>query len=242
MHRRFRLALPLLLALLAGFDAAPAQARDLVEPVLHVPAGQPGGPEVALTLDACTGDVDHRILDVLIAHDIAATIFVTGRWLKRNAATMTILLAHPELFEIEDHGLNHVPAVLGTEKPYGLAPAGTIDAVLGEVDGGARMLKAATGIAPHWYRDATALYSPAAMDAITADHFRIAGFSLNADYGASLPAPKAELRILSASDGDVIIAHINQPTRASGAGIAKGLVELQAKGFRFVKLSDALPE
>ena len=235
-----RLSLAAAALLLAGLAAAPAFAGDLVEPTLHIPSGLPAGPEVALTFDACTGDVDHRILDALVEHKIAATIFVTGRWLKRNAATMQTLLAHPDLFEIEDHGLNHIPAVLGSEKPYGLAPAGTIGAVLREVDGGARMLKAATGQTPHWYRDATALYSPAAMDAITADHFRIAGFSLNADYGASIPAHKAELRILSAADGDVIIAHINQPTRASGEGIAKGVVELQAKGFRFVKLSDAL--
>lgn len=235
--------LPLATAvLLASLAATPSLAGDLVEPALRVPAGLPDGPEVALTFDACTGDVDHRILDTLVEHRIAATIFVTGRWLKRNAAAMDTLLAHPDLFEIEDHGLNHVPAVLGAEKPYGLTPAGTIDAVLREVDGGAKLVKAATGRTPHWYRDATALYSPAAMDAITADHFRIAGFTLNADYGASLPAPKAEIRILSAADGDVIIAHINQPNRASGAGIARGLVELQKKGFHFVKLSDALPE
>ena len=142
-------------ALLAVF-VTPALAGDLVEPSLHIPTGLASGPEVALTLDACSGDVDYRILDMLVDHQVPATIFVTGRWLRRNPDATAILVKHPELFELEDHGLNHVPAVLGTEKPYGLEPAGTVEAVLAEVDGGAIAVRSATHQRPHWYRDATA--------------------------------------------------------------------------------------
>ena len=40
-------------------------------------------------------------------------------------------------------------------------------------------------------------------------------------------------------DGDVIIAHINQPTHSAGAGLVKGLLDLKAKGVTFVRLDDA---
>lgn len=48
----------------------------------------------------------------------------------------------------------------------------------------------------------------------------------------------AAKRIAGARDGDVIIAHINQPKRASGAGVAEGILALKAKGYRFVLLRD----
>ena len=63
--------------------------------------------------------------------------------------------------------------------------------------------------------------------------YRVAGYSLNADFGASLAADKVAARIADAKDGDVIIAHINQPKRASGAGVAEGVLRLKAKGFAF---------
>src|SRR6185437_9695676 len=153
-----------------------------------------------------------------------------GRRLAKNAETLKLLLAHPELFQLENHGAMHVPAVLGAEKLYGIAPAGTLAAVSAEVEGGAKAM-AACGIAkPGWYRDATALYSPDALKLIRQMGYRIGGFSLNADFGASLPADKVHERFLTAEDGDVIIGHVNQPKRSSGAGIASGAIALKAKG------------
>ena len=43
-------------------------------------------------------------------------------------------------------------------------------------------------------------------------------------------------RIAAAKDGDVIIAHVNQPDRPSGAGVVQGILALKAKGYLFVKL------
>ena len=191
---------------------------------------------MALTLDACMGDVDLRILDTLVDNKIPATLFVTGRWLAHNAAALVTLQAHPELFQLENHGAMHIPAVTGTEKLYGIAPAGTLEAVSAEIDGGAAAMAAAGIGKPTWYRDATALYSGDALLRIRQMGYRIAGFSLNADFGASLPADKVTERFLTAKDGDVIICHINQPKRSSGAGVAAGVLALKAKGFTFVRL------
>ena len=98
------------------------------------PAG--GALQCAVTLDACMGETDMRILGPLIDNRIAVTIFATERWINNNAAAVALLLQHPDLFVIENHGARHVPAVIGTEKVYGLTPAGTADGVFAEVNGG----------------------------------------------------------------------------------------------------------
>lgn len=231
-----RLALCFAFALAA--TPALALPSGLVEPHMHLAPVQ-GAPEVALTFDACDGATDMRILDVLIANQIPATIFVTGRWIDANPKTVALLRAHPSLFEIEDHGKMHIPAVIGTARPYGLAPAGTANAVFGEVLGGAQAVQAAFGTPSTWYRDATALYSQDALRLIQAMGFKIGGFSLNGDEGASVSETTAASRIAAAQDRDVILSHINQPRRPAGAGVAKGILELKARGFRFVRLEDA---
>jgi len=237
MRRRTLLAALALLPLpLPAY--AKTRSDGLIQPELRIAPGGIASPRVALTLDACMGEVDHRILDALVANRIAATIFVTGRWLKRNAEAVKTLLAHPDLFQLENHGAMHIPAVTGAEHLYGIRPAGTLAAVTAEIDGGAAAMAAAGIGAPKWYRDATALYSGDALLRIRQMGYRIAGFSLNADFGASLPADKVTGRVLSARDGEVIIGHINQPKRPSGAGLAAGLVALKAKGFSFVRLED----
>ncbi len=238
MRRRTFIALLATLPLpLPAF--ARTRSDGLIEPALRIVPGGASMPRVALTFDACMGHVDLRILDALVENQIAATIFVTRRWLDRNADALKTLQAHPELFELQNHGAMHVPAVTGAQKLYGLETAGTLAAVQAEVDGGAAAMLAHGIPAAKWYRDATALYSPDALEHIRQMGFRIAGFSLNADFGASLPAADVAARLATAKDGDVIIGHINQPKRASGEGIVTGIIALKQRGFRFVKLGEA---
>ncbi len=209
-----------------------------VEPKLYVTKGGKATPQVALTLDACSGQTDLRILNALVDNHIPATIFVTGRWLKRNVAALGVMKAHADLFELENHGLNHVPAIDDQPTMFGLKTAGSQAAIQSEIQGGVDALQTAAITKPAWYRDATARYSD---DAITLIHqlgYRVAGYSLNADMGASLMAGQVEKRITAAKDGDVIIAHVNQPGRVAGEGVVKGILALKQKGFRFVRLED----
>ena len=74
------------------------------------------------------------------------------------------------------------------------------------------------------------------MPAIHQLGFGIAGYSLNADEGASLPAHSVAERIAKATNGEVIVAHINQPYRSSGAGVVAGVSELQRRGASFLRL------
>ena len=232
---------------LAASVTGPVAGNCLTEPAgttiephmrLVLPPGQPR--TVALTLDACSGAADMRIVNTLIGLSVPATIFVTGLWIRNNPRTLSLLLGRPDLFALENHGEKHLPPILGNRTIYGLPVAGTMAAIAREVVRGADALVAAGGRRPHWYRGAAARYSPAAIAPIEAMGCRIAGFSLNADQGASLPAASVAHRIASAVSGDVIIAHINQPLRPSGAGVAAGVTALHAAGSVFVGL-DALP-
>ena len=53
------------LAAFTAFSISTAYAETLLEPKMTIAKGQYEGPRVALTFDACTGNVDARILDAL---------------------------------------------------------------------------------------------------------------------------------------------------------------------------------
>ncbi|MBX5242820.1 polysaccharide deacetylase family protein [Rhizobium sp. NLR22b] len=216
-----------------------APAIKLVEPHLHIARSNIAGhARIALTFDACMGQADERILSTLVRERIPATIFVTARWLKRNPQALAVFLQNPNLFEIENHGENHIPAIDTPMFVYGIASAGSPQAVKQEVEGGAAAMVASGIPAPHWFRGSTAKYDLPAIGEIRAMGYRIAGYSVNGDGGSLLGAVITEKRIASAKDGDVVISHINQPTHAAGEGVAKALVDLKMKGAEFVRLED----
>ncbi|ACM25888.1 polysaccharide deacetylase family protein [Agrobacterium sp. SHOUNA12C] len=229
----------------AGWPPLPPKASasnvKLVEPHLHVNRAGKGAPRIALTFDACMGKTDPRILSTLVDQRIPSTIFVTARWLRTNPDALATFLAHPDLFELENHGQNHIPAVDIPTKVYGIAAAGSPQAVAQEVKGGADAMLAAGIPQPRWFRGATAKYSLSAIAQIRGMGYRIAGYSVNGDSGSLLPAKMVEKQYASARDGDVIISHINQPTHAAGEGVAASILALKAKGVQFVRLQD-IPE
>jgi peptidoglycan/xylan/chitin deacetylase (PgdA/CDA1 family) len=212
-----------------------------VEPRFRPRASLVGERRVALTLDACPGGLDRRITKVLVSERVKATLFLTETWMLGNPEGLRLLLDHPELFSLQDHGARHIPPVLGTGRVYGLSIAGTLENVRREVADGADAIKAVSGVMPLWYRGATARYSPEASAQINGMGYRIGAYSLSADQGASLPAATVAHRMASAKDGDVIIGHMNQPHRPSGEGIALGIIALRRAGFAFVHLNEIDP-
>lgn len=219
---------------------APATVPRPIE--LHQMLVIPGDNEkiVALTLDACGGGYDEVLIRFLIERQIPATIFVTRRWITRYPAAAAHLNSHPQLFEIENHGARHVPAVIGPGRTvFGLPGSPDISHLKSEVLEGAQAVKLVTGTRPLWYRGAAAEYDRRAMESIEAMGFRIAGFSVNADEGATLSQKEISRRIAQVTPGDIIIAHMNRPGSDIAKGLAEGLETLLAQGYRFVLLRDA---
>ena len=195
---------------------------------------------VALTLDACSGRFDAELIHFLIARRVPATIFATKKWLDRNPTGVALLRAHSDLFEIEDHGANHVPPVVGAGRSvFGIPGNPDLAHLEREVLGGANAVAMVTGEAPRWYRGATAEYDPAAIKVIEAMGYQIAGFSVNADAGATLARAAIVARLDQVKSGDIIIAHMNKPSSETAEGLSEGVRRLLARGFRFVRLDHA---
>ncbi len=192
---------------------------------------------VALTLDACSGKFDDDLIEFLIRNRIPATLFATEKWLKKNPLGVSIIKAHLDLFDVEDHGENHIPAVIGAGRTvYGIPGEPDILHLRREVTEGANAITRMIGVPPHWYRGATAEYDPQAIQEIEKLGYGIAGFSVNADAGATLNRLSIEERLRHIKAGDVIIAHMNKPASDTAEGLSTGLLQLLRRGFVFVRL------
>ena len=194
--------------------------------------------EVAITLDACGGAFDGDLIETLIRLRVPATIFVTKKWLDHNPTGTAVLLAHPDLFELEDHGTAHVPAVIGRERRvYGIAAAPDVAHLMAEVSGAAQAIRSLTGRAPLFFRGATAIYDAQSLQVIRSMGYQVAGFSVNANAGATLPQDEITARLRAVRPGDIVIAHMNKPAGATAEAFAATLPLLLARGYRFVTLS-----
>ena len=235
MNRKVLLALSsLLLAGLAQAQTTPVELHQMLS------LSSPEDKAVALTLDACGGAYDEALVQILIAQRIPVTVFATRRWIDRHPQAVAVLNAHPDLFDVQNHGERHVAAVIGPGRMVlGVPGVPDVDHLRREVIGGARAVTKATGRAPVWYRGATAEYDAQALPAIAALGYRIAGFSLNADEGATLHKTSIIRRLAHVRPGDIIIAHMNRPDSDTAEALSVVLPELRARGFRFVTLRDA---
>ena len=197
---------------------------------------------VALTLDACSGAYDKRLIELLVERRVPATLFVTKRWLDRNLEAVRHIQQHSDLFEFENHGSHHVPAVVGpaSQRLFGMKVQPDEAALRAEITGGAEAVRAATGRAPRYFRGAGAAYDTAGQQMVQALGYRIAGFSVNADAGATYPANVVADRLKTVKPGDVVIAHMNHPGSGTAEGFARALPDLLQRGVVFVKLSQAM--
>lgn len=194
---------------------------------------------LALTLDACEGGTDTRIIALLREHNVPATIFVTNRWLGKNATVAEDLATDP-LFLLACHGKRHKPASVSGKAAYGIPGTRSIPALVEEVEDNARAVAALTGIRPGWYRSGTAHYDDVALDVIHDLGLAVAGYTVSADEGASLPANSVARNLLRAPDRAIILCHLNHPESGTFRGLARALPELLEKGTVFVKLGENL--
>lgn len=244
MKKRMTRCVPLLHLLTVGvLLPTPAQATRDTPIELHHRLAPPHA--AALTLDACGGAYDRRLIQLLVQHHVPATLFVTKRWLQHNAAAVQDILQHGELFEFENHGARHVPAVLdvmgtGHKRVYGMEVHADAAALRAEMTEGAEAVRAASGRAPTYFRGAGAVYDSTGQATAQALGYRIAGFSVNADAGAHYPADVVASRLRRVRPGDVVIAHMNHPAGGTAEGFARALPELLQRGVVFVKLSESV--
>ncbi|MDQ0118680.1 peptidoglycan/xylan/chitin deacetylase (PgdA/CDA1 family) [Pseudarthrobacter defluvii] len=160
---------------------------------------------------------------------------MNSRWINANAGAVRELAAEP-LFELANHGTTHRPLSTTGNSAYGITGTKTIEEVYDEIMANDAQLTAVTGSRPRYFRSGTAYLDDVAADIVNSLGITPAGFSINADGGATFPPDTVTREAAKATPGDIIICHGNHPGRGTAQGLAVALDKLTATGKRFIRL------
>lgn len=183
----------------------------------------------ALTLDACGGPygsgVDWRILDLLMRREVPATLFLNSRWIEANRDLAHDLAAVP-FFLLANHGTSHQPLSVTGQGAYGISGTADVGEVYDEVAVNHELLGELTGTAPTFFRAGTAHMDEVAAAIVHALGEVPVNFTINVDAGATANPDQVGAALAGAGDGDICLAHMNQPEAPAGAGWEWGLEQL----------------
>lgn len=195
---------------------------------------------IALTFDACgskNDGFDKELIDFLIKENVPATLFINKRWIDKNKETFMNLANNP-LFDIQNHGLNHVPASINGKSIYGIKGTQNVSQLVDEVEINAQNIYDLTGKKPIYFRSGTAFYDEWASEIISSLGYKPLGFSILGDRGATYNKYQVEKALLSAKNGDIAIFHMNHPEKQTAQGVIRAIPKLKKRGFRFVLVKD----
>lgn len=245
-----------------GFDR-PAPARELA-PFSAIPSGlrgairrvelPPGSPKlIALTFDLCEqpGEIagyDGAIVDYLRAHNIKATMFVGGKWMRSHAARTQQIMSDP-LFELGSHAEAHrnLRSLKGRALSEEIAgPQRTFEAFRSELMGqqcvaahGALAAKVPARIGT--FRFPYGACNPEALNAVNE-----AGLlAIQWDLSTGDPSPAQSARAIAnaalrAKPGSILIMHANGRGHHTAEALPLFLPKLKDQGFQFVTVSELL--
>lgn len=198
---------------------------------------------IAFTFDACGGKngngYDKELIDYLRNEHIPATLFVTGKWIDSQFSRF-LDLSHDNLFEIENHGLNHRPCSVKGDSIYGIHGTKNIEEAFDEIEANARKIEVITKHYPHFYRSATAFIDEAG--AAMAERLDITAISYEILSGDAIPFASAttikENVLKNIKPGAIVIMHFNHPEWNTKEAMEIIVPDLQKMGYSFVLLKD----
>jgi peptidoglycan-N-acetylglucosamine deacetylase len=233
------------------FQSLPPGLRNSIRSV------HPDGDQriVALTFDLCeaeneTAGYDGEIIDYLRAHQIKATLFAGGKWMRSHPKRTMQLMADP-LFEIGNHSWSHLNArkinaeafraqILRTQKEYVdifealkkmpcAAESGTAE--IGKISDSPRLFRFPYGACNADSLRVTAeLGMPAIQwSIVTAD-----------PVPGQKPEAMAAHVLKSVAPGSIIIAHANGRGHGTAQALPIFVPKLVAEGYSFLTVSELL--
>ncbi len=190
--------------------------------------------KVALTFDSCpTGkpdEYDGQVIEVLMQKQVPATLFMSGRWVEKNAEKAKYLASQPQ-FEIANHTYYH-PHLL--EKPD--------DRIIREFKRSQAEIKKVTGKTPRYFRPPFG-----EVDEHVAELAKKAGLvTIQYDIASGDPdpdlSPKRIVRILlrDAQGGSIIVFHMNRNGVHTAEFLPEIIEGLRKKGFTLVTVGELL--
>lgn len=194
---------------------------------------------IYLTFDACGGGggykYDEKLIEFLKAEKIEATLFINSRWIDHNMESFMSLSKNP-LFSIQNHGTEHRPLSFVPRRIYGIAATGSAEKTKQEIMGNHEKIKKLTGTAPRFFRSGTAYYDDASVKLAGELGYKIIGFDVLGDGGATFSANKILQNAKKARNGSIFIYHMNQPYKSTFAGIKLAVEYWKSQGFKFHRI------
>lgn len=191
---------------------------------------------IALTFDGCEGVgkpayLDQQIVRVLEQERLPFTIFAGGLFAERNRADLTRLAQSP-LVEIENHSQTH---------PQHMERLGP-DAIVRQVREADAIIQSITGQIPKFFRFPAGNYDGPSLAQVEALDHRVVHWrfpSGDPTHGLT-PDHLTDWVLSQTRPGDILIFHINGRAPATALALPKIIAGLKAKGYRFVRLDQAL--
>ncbi|CUU39296.1 FIG00712136: Hypothetical protein [Helicobacter typhlonius] len=217
-------------------NIAPTQWGENLEGVTTILPNE-SKPVAYLTFDACGGAYDKALIDYLIAHNIQATLFINARWIHKHTDDF-IKLAQNPLFSIQNHGTKHLPLSVNGKSIYHIKGTDSVSGVYKEIMDNDELIFKLTGKKPHYFRSGTAYYDEIAVSILKDLGYKIGGFDVLGDGGATFSKQKIIKQAQKARNGSILIYHFNKPQSDTFAGIKEVVPMLLEKGFYFGKLEE----
>ncbi|AYY13637.1 polysaccharide deacetylase [Actinobacteria bacterium YIM 96077] len=196
---------------------------------------------VALTFDACGGaggdGYDEELVEFLISEDVPAALFINRRWIDANERVFDDLAGEP-LFDIANHGTEHLPLSVSGREAYGVRGTASPAEVVEEILVNQETIERRTGRWPEWFRAGTAHHDEVAVRIAADLGVQVVNYDVLGDAGATFDAAQVAAALEAARPGSIALLHMNHPDSGTGKGVREAVPRLRERGFEFARLSD----
>jgi peptidoglycan/xylan/chitin deacetylase (PgdA/CDA1 family) len=192
-------------------------------------------PYVALTFDLCQKPelpawFDHGIYDVLIRHNVPATFFMGGDWMRTHPEETLLLAANPQ-FELGNHSWSHPDLPDLNEAQISAEIVKTQD-----------LLYKLTGRQAHLFRLPAGLYNDLTLSVLAWHGL----YTIQWDVETGDPDPTIDAEQMNRAvrervqNGSIIIMHANGRGWHSAEALPAMIEYLQSQGYTLVTVSQLL--
>lgn len=190
---------------------------------------------IVLTFDACETKtpsfLDEKIVSFLMGERIPFTIFVSGKFARRNGEALRAL-ASSGLVELENHSLSHVQHMERL----------SAEAVVREVQACEALLTEIAGRRPLFFRFPAGNYDQRSLRIVEDLGYRVVHWSFaSGDPDKQLSPQRLSAWVLGkARPGNILIFHVNGRGYSTGAALPQIVAELRNRGMQFARLDSVL--
>lgn len=196
-------------------------------------------PIIFLTLDACSGKYDKRIIKLLQKEKIPAMLFVTTKWLQLHKQEL-LEISKDSLFSIQNHGNSHKPLSSNGKSIYHIQGTKNIKEIYEEITLANQNIEQLLHKKPRFFRSGTAYYDDIALDIAKDLGYQIIGFDVIGDGGATFSKEQILHQAKKVQNGSILIFHLNHPKSDTYEGLKSLIILLKDQGFVFKNLQDYL--